>query len=88
MLDREFSGLRNQVKRTKTVHDSTLPHLRWELEQVMARVRPADLSAAEIASLLDVLRLAHSRVIGGPASRPALRVIDADSEYPAPHLAQ
>jgi len=51
-----------------------LPHLRWELEQVMSRVRPADLSGAEIAALLVVLAPAHCRVIGGPASRPGLPV--------------
>jgi hypothetical protein len=50
------------------------PHLRWELEQVMLRVRPQDLSAAEIAGLLAILRPAHSRVIGGPAGRPGLVV--------------
>jgi hypothetical protein len=49
---------------------SLLPHLRWELEQVMSRVRPADLSGAEIAALLAVLAPAHCRVIGGPAGRP------------------
>ncbi len=49
-----------------------VPHLRWELEQVMSRVRPADLSGAEIAALLVVLAPAHCRVIGGPTSRPRL----------------
>jgi hypothetical protein len=64
-----------------------LPHLRWELEQVMTRVRPADLSAAEIAALLGILRLAHSRVIGGPPGRPGLRIIGGRGEQPAPKLA-
>jgi hypothetical protein len=41
-----------------------MPHLRWELEQVMTRVRPEDLSGVEIAALLVIPRPAHSRVIG------------------------
>jgi hypothetical protein len=64
-----------------------MPHLRWELEQVMSRVGPDDLSAAEIAALLDVLRPAHCRVIGGPASRPSLRLLGVRGEYSAPEFA-
>jgi hypothetical protein len=64
-----------------------LPHLRWELDQVMSRVRPADLSAAEIAALLAILTPAHSRVIGGPASRPGLRVLGVYGDHPSPKLA-
>jgi len=60
-------------------------HVRWELEQVMTRVRPEDLSATEIAALLAILRPAHARVVGGPASRPGLRILR--SEHPAPKLA-
>ena len=60
-------------------------HVRWELEQVMTRVRPEDLSATEIAALLAILRPAHARVVGGPASRPGLRILR--SKYPAPKLA-
>jgi len=45
-------------------------HLRWELQQVLSRVRPEDLSAAEIAALLDILTPADCRVVGGPAGRP------------------
>jgi len=45
-------------------------HLRLELQQMMSRVRPEDLSAAEIAALLDILAPADSRVVGGPAGRP------------------
>ena len=62
------------------------PHLRWELQQVMARVQPEDLSAAEIAALLVILRPAHSRVIGGPAARPGLRLL-VSGDQPAPQLA-
>jgi hypothetical protein len=59
-------GARDHVM---TDRNGVLPHLRWELEQVMLRVRPQDLSAAEVAGLLAILRPAHSRVIGGPAGR-------------------
>ena len=66
--------------------NNLLPHLRWELGQVMTRVRPQDLSAAEIAALLAILAPAHSRVIGGPAGRPGLRVVGVRGEHPAPDL--
>jgi hypothetical protein len=52
-----------------------LPQLQWELEQVMTRVKPSDLSAAEVAALLDILRPAHCRVIGGPVDRPGLHSV-------------
>jgi hypothetical protein len=71
----------------KTGADSVLPHLRWELEQVMSRVRPEDLSAAEIAALLAILMPAHSRVIGGPTGRAGLRVLGISGKHPAPKLA-
>jgi hypothetical protein len=45
-------------------------HLRRKLQQVMTRVRPEDLSVAEIVALLDILTPADSRVVGGPANRP------------------
>jgi hypothetical protein len=64
----------------------TGPHLRWELQQVMSRVRPDDLSAAEISSLLAILIPAHSRVIGGPAGRPALHLVGVRGEHPTPKL--
>ena len=60
-----------------------LPHLRWELKQVMSRVRPEDLSADEIADLLAVLTPAHCRVIGGPPGRPGLAVC-GDGGHKAP----
>jgi hypothetical protein len=85
MLDPELS---EQGKHIAGDYDSvqTGPHLRWELQQVMARVRPDDLSAAEISSLLAILIPAHSRVIGGPAGRPALRILDVRGEHPAANL--
>jgi hypothetical protein len=66
--------------------NSLLPHLRWELEQVMTRVRPADLSGVEIAALLAVLAPAHCRVIGGPAARPSLPGFGVRSLHAAPEL--
>jgi hypothetical protein len=67
--------------------DAVMPHLRWELEQVMSRVRPEDLSAAEVAALLAILMPAHARVIGGPPGRPRLRVLGGRREHPASQLA-
>ena len=66
-----------------TDRSGVLPHLRWELEQVMLRVRPQDLSAAEVAGLLAILRPAHSRVIGGPAGRLGLVVRGAFAVSPS-----
>ena len=60
-----------------------LPHLRWELEQVMSRVQPQDLSAAEVASLLAILRPAHSRVIGRPTGRLGVLVRGAFAATPS-----
>jgi hypothetical protein len=71
-------------------HDEEMrlsPHLRRELEQVMSRVRPDDLSVVEIAALLAILVPAHSRVVGGPACWPVLRVVGARGEHAAPDLA-
>ena len=70
-----------------TDRNCLLPHLRWELAQVMSRVRPDDLSVTEIDALLAVLTPAHSRIIGGPAGRPELRIFRVGSEYPASNLA-
>ena len=53
-----------------TGRNGVLPHLRWELEQVLSQVRPQDLSAAEVAGLLGILTSAHSRIIGGPTGWP------------------
>lgn len=65
---------------TKTGRTKFLPHLRWELKQVMSRVRPEDLSANEIAELLAVLTPAHCRVIGGPPRRPGSAVSGGGSQ--------
>src|ERR1700681_2732127 len=90
--DTELSGVGNRI--TAGLDDvttgrscSSSPHLRWELQQVMSRVRPEDLSAAEIAALLAILMPAHSRVIGGPTGRPGLRVLGVSGKHPAPKLA-
>lgn len=87
----EFSKVRRRISAAQgyveTGGDCLLPHLRWELEQVMSRVRPADLSAAEVAALLAILAPAHSRVIGSPAGRPGLHLVGVRGEQPAPKLA-
>jgi len=73
---------------TKTGRTRFLPHLRWELKQVMSRVRPEDLSAVEIAELLAVLTPAHCRVIGGPAGRPGPAVSGGGGKQPSSEFAE
>jgi len=91
VADTEFSGVGDRITAgldfATTGRNGVLPLLRRELQQVMSRVRPEDLSAAEIAALLAVLAPADSRVIGGPAGRPGLRVLGVRGEHPAPNLA-
>lgn len=67
--------------------NSLSSHLRWELAQMMSRVRPADLSVAEIAALLVILTPADARVIGGPASRPNVRILGVRGKHPTSNLA-
>jgi hypothetical protein len=45
-------------------------HLRWELQQVLSRVRPEDLSTGEIAALLVVLTPVDFRAVGVRGGRP------------------
>ena len=73
---------------TMSGRNSLLPHLRWELQQVMSRVGPDDLSSTEITALLVTLRPAHSRVIAGPASRPTLRLLGVGGEESTAKLAE
>jgi hypothetical protein len=69
-----------------TGRDCLSDHLRGELQQVMSRVRPQDLSTTEITGLLDILRPADCRVIGRPAGRPGLRILGVCAEHPAPEF--
>jgi hypothetical protein len=91
MFDTELSEAGDRIRAARgyaeTGRSSLLPHLRWELGQMMSRVRPDDLSAAEIAALIAILTPAHCRVIGGPAGRPGLRLLGVRGEDPAPELA-
>jgi hypothetical protein len=91
VVDTEFSEVGDRITAgldfATTGRNGVLPLLRWELQQVMSRVRPEDLSAAEIAALLAILMPAHSRVIGGPTGRPGLRVLGVSGKRPAPKLA-
>jgi hypothetical protein len=91
LLETDFSEVGDRIiaacNLVNTGADSVLPHLRWELQQVMSRVRPEDLSAAEIAALLAILEPAHSRVIGGPAGRPRLCVLGVRGQDAAPNFA-
>lgn len=66
--------------------NSLSSHPRWELTHAMS-VRPADLSVAQIAALLVILTPVDSRVIGGPAGRPMVRVLGVGRNHPASNLA-
>jgi len=90
VVDTEFSEVGDRITAgldfATTGRNGVLPLLRWELQQLMSRVRPGALSALALAALLAVLAPAHSRVIGGPAGQPGLRVHGVRGEHPAPHL--
>jgi hypothetical protein len=88
MVDVQRAAQRSRIQISKTDLDSADPHLRWELQQVMSRVRPEDLSDTEVAALLAILRMAHCRVIGRPAGRPGLRIVGGRGKKPAPKLTQ
>ncbi len=64
-----------------------VPNLLPELLTVMARVRPEDLSAAEVAALLGILAPADSRISGRPGARPVLRIVRPCGEHPASDFA-
>jgi hypothetical protein len=91
MVGTEFSEVSDHIVGARdhvmTDRNGVVPHLRWELEQVLSRVRPQDLSAAEVAGLLGILTSAHCRIVGGPTGRPGLGVLWVRSEDSAPQLA-
>jgi hypothetical protein len=91
MVGTEFSEVGDHIVGARdhvmTDRNGVVPHLRWELEQVLSRVRPQDLSAAEVAGLLGILTSAHCRIVGGPTGRPGLGVLWVRSEDSAPQLA-
>jgi hypothetical protein len=66
----------------------TGPHLRSELQHLMSRVCPDDLSSVEISGLLAILAVAYARVIGEPIGQPRLRVVQTAGERAAPTLDQ
>lgn len=90
MHDRKPSEVADRIKSgidyVLTGRDCVSDHLRQELHQVMSRVRPDDLSTTEITGLLDILRPADCRVVGGPAGRPGLRILGIGAEHPTPEL--
>ena len=58
--------------------EKLLPHLRWELGELMRRVGPEDLEPTELLGILGILAGVHSRVLGRPLSgprRPALWIV-------------
>jgi hypothetical protein len=79
---------RRETAPAETDRARTESRLRWELKQVMSRVRPENLSSPEMSALLVILRKAHARVVGRPALRPGLRLLRGGrNEDPAPKLA-
>ena len=83
MLDTKVSVLAGRI----AVGSVLSSHLRSELQHVMSRVRPEDLTAAEIVALLDILIAADTRVVDGPACGPGSRVRGVCREHPASDLA-
>lgn len=59
-----------------------------ELREVLSGILPEDLSAGEVAALLDILIPAHARVIGRPSARPGLRIARSYGDQPASDLGQ
>ena len=91
MAGHEFSEMGGHIVAAREPmmagRNCVLPHLRWELQQVLSRVRPQDLSAAEVAGLLGILESAHSRIVGGPTNRPGPGVRGVGGEDSASQLA-
>ena len=73
--------------RFSPVRFSPLPDLLPELLTVMSRVRPEDLSAAEVVALLGILAPADSRLNPRPSARPVLRIVRSCGEHPASDFA-
>ena len=74
------------ITESATARADLLPHLKWELEEIMSRVRPDDLSAGEIDAILAILAPAHCRVIGRPARRPRRGLVAAGHQDSTPKL--
>lgn len=57
-------------------------HCRWELRELMKRVKPSDCTAMEVMAILAVLAPVHARVLGviSPLAGPVLTLLrDPDS---------
>ena len=56
-------------------------HLVWQTRQILSHITPADLTVTELAGLLGILVIPHSRWLDGvdptvpPGLRPTLRVV-------------
>ena len=60
-----------------TDRDQPAAGVRDQLQQVMSRVQPDDLSTTEVTALLNILKPADCRLVGGPAGGPALHLVRA-----------
>lgn len=70
-------------------------HIRWELDELMGRLTPDDLTSEERMALVAVLAKAHSRkrgqdelhsssLAGRPFGRPGLRLVGAPDGFTSP----
>jgi hypothetical protein len=59
---------------TEEHEQAILPHLKWELREILHRVGPDDLTASELMAILTVLVPAHARVLRGPLPLGSRRV--------------
>jgi hypothetical protein len=79
-IDSEISELRAHIdamlKVASTGRGRIRAHLLCEVDQVMSRMLPKDLTDAELAALIAVMHAAHARAITHPTGeRPVLRII-------------
>lgn len=59
------------ITRDEQAGDLLRSHMLWELNQIMMRVKPADLTTSEIMGLLAVLVPIHSRFLENRSVPPA-----------------
>lgn len=65
------------ITRDEPAGDLLRPHMLWELDQIMRKVKPEDLTTSEVMGLLAILVPVHSRFLdAGPAVPPVpLRLV-------------
>lgn len=66
-----------QVTATPDAEQRLLPHIKWEVVELMRRVSPDDLEASELIAIAGILAAAHSRILmlsPGPGPRRPRRL--------------